>query len=307
MKTSSEPAWYQASRNVFSGTLGGISVCLVGHPFDTLKVRLQTQPVHNPIYKGVVDCFFKTLKWEGVGGLYKGVGSPIAGQMFFRASYFGIYYQSTSYFSNLGGVHRKRLKLQEYFLCGAITGIFVSFVESPIDLFKSKMQIQVIKEKSGELVGQRYRNVFHCASVIVRNHGILASFQGLQGTIVRNIPSNALFMLSYEMCRSYLAGTGEINQLGPLALLLSGGIGGFMYWCLTYPTDVVKSALMADEVEKSRRRFKGLLHCARSLYKESGWQGFYRGYTPCLMRSLPANAAMLCTVEVARQLYPAWN
>lgn len=29
---------------------GGISVTLVGHPFDTLKVRLQTQPVDKPIY-----------------------------------------------------------------------------------------------------------------------------------------------------------------------------------------------------------------------------------------------------------------
>jgi Mitochondrial carrier protein len=29
---------------------GGISVTLVGHPFDTVKVRLQTQPANNPIY-----------------------------------------------------------------------------------------------------------------------------------------------------------------------------------------------------------------------------------------------------------------
>ena len=49
-------------------------MCLVGHPFDTLKVRLQTQPVHNPVYNGLWDCFVKTMKWEGLGGLYKGVG-----------------------------------------------------------------------------------------------------------------------------------------------------------------------------------------------------------------------------------------
>lgn len=58
----------------FVFVIPGIAVCLVGHPFDTLKVRLQTQPVHNPVYKGLADCFMKTLKWEGIGGLYKGVG-----------------------------------------------------------------------------------------------------------------------------------------------------------------------------------------------------------------------------------------
>lgn len=61
-------------KNIVSGTFSGIAVCLVGHPFDTLKVRLQTQPVDRPVYKGLVDCFIKTMKWEGIGGLYKGVG-----------------------------------------------------------------------------------------------------------------------------------------------------------------------------------------------------------------------------------------
>lgn len=61
-------------KNLVSGTFSGIAVCLVGHPFDTLKVRLQTQPVDKPVYKGLFDCFVKTMKWEGIGGLYKGVG-----------------------------------------------------------------------------------------------------------------------------------------------------------------------------------------------------------------------------------------
>ena len=61
-------------KNLVSGTFSGIAVCLVGHPFDTLKVRLQTQPVDRPVYKGLLDCFVKTMRWEGIGGLYKGVG-----------------------------------------------------------------------------------------------------------------------------------------------------------------------------------------------------------------------------------------
>ena len=46
-----------------------------------LQVRLQTQPIANPVYKGLTDCFVKTMKWEGIGGLYKGVGK---GQMLLR-------------------------------------------------------------------------------------------------------------------------------------------------------------------------------------------------------------------------------
>jgi len=72
--TSNQSFVRRTSKNVVAGTVAGIAVCLVGHPFDTLKVRLQTQPINNPVYSGLVDCFYKTLKWEGINGLYKGVG-----------------------------------------------------------------------------------------------------------------------------------------------------------------------------------------------------------------------------------------
>ena len=72
--TSEQSFIRRTLKNIVSGTFSGIAVCLVGHPFDTLKVRLQTQPVDRPVYKGLLDCFVKTMKWEGIGGLYKGVG-----------------------------------------------------------------------------------------------------------------------------------------------------------------------------------------------------------------------------------------
>ena len=86
----------QAVKEVVSGTAGGLAVCFVGHPFDTLKVRLQTQPPPpHHLYSGLWDCVTKTVKWEGVGGLYKGVASPALGQMFFRAALFSTFGSSS--------------------------------------------------------------------------------------------------------------------------------------------------------------------------------------------------------------------
>lgn len=48
--------------DVMSGFAAGINVTLVGHPFETIKVRLQTQPSPpNQIYNGLVDCIKKTI------------------------------------------------------------------------------------------------------------------------------------------------------------------------------------------------------------------------------------------------------
>lgn len=66
---------------------------------DTIKVRLQTQSSTKPIYSGVIDCFKKTLQWEGIGGLYKGMSSPMVGQMAFRASFFTAFAESKKLFA----------------------------------------------------------------------------------------------------------------------------------------------------------------------------------------------------------------
>ena len=44
-------------KDVAAGTVAGMAVVCVGHPFDTLKVLLQTQPCDKPLYTGVVDAF----------------------------------------------------------------------------------------------------------------------------------------------------------------------------------------------------------------------------------------------------------
>ena len=53
----------RAVKDITAGTVGGIAICIVGHPFDTLKVRLQTQPSGSQaIYSGLADCFKQTIK-----------------------------------------------------------------------------------------------------------------------------------------------------------------------------------------------------------------------------------------------------
>ena len=50
------------------------------YPFDTVKVRLQTQPQTVPLrYNGPVDCFMQGLRADGLRGLYRGISSPLVG------------------------------------------------------------------------------------------------------------------------------------------------------------------------------------------------------------------------------------
>jgi len=55
-----------------------ITAGYASYPFDTIRRRLQMQsekPQSEWLYKGTVDCFFKIMKDEGTGALFKGAGA----------------------------------------------------------------------------------------------------------------------------------------------------------------------------------------------------------------------------------------
>uniref|UniRef100_A0A3P9QHC6 Solute carrier family 25 member 35 n=1 Tax=Poecilia reticulata TaxID=8081 RepID=A0A3P9QHC6_POERE len=62
-----------------AGMISSVMVVLAMTPFDVVSTRLYNQPVDHSgkgqLYKGFSDCFSKTLKKEGLTGLYKGLGA----------------------------------------------------------------------------------------------------------------------------------------------------------------------------------------------------------------------------------------
>ena len=65
-------------RDFAAGGVGGVFAVIVGHPFDLVKVRLQT--AEKGVYTGAMDVVRKTIAKEGpVRGLYAGVSAPLTG------------------------------------------------------------------------------------------------------------------------------------------------------------------------------------------------------------------------------------
>jgi solute carrier family 25 carnitine/acylcarnitine transporter 20/29 len=59
----------RSSKDILSGTSGGIAQVFVGQPLDIIKVRLQT--AQKGTYTGLVDCASQILKAEGPLGFYR--------------------------------------------------------------------------------------------------------------------------------------------------------------------------------------------------------------------------------------------
>ena len=65
-------------RGFVSGGVGGVCAVVVGHPFDLVKVRLQTAEAG--VYSSAVDVVRKSIARDGLRqGLYAGVSAPLVG------------------------------------------------------------------------------------------------------------------------------------------------------------------------------------------------------------------------------------
>jgi len=259
-----------------------------------MKVRLATQPRHAPIYLGFLDAVRKTWSREGLQGFYAGVLSPVSGQAFLNATQFFAWGQSLALVAR--GRPMVELTGRDYFLAGMLTGAACAVVETPIDFFKSQLQVEVFREKP------LFRSVPHAVSTILRTRGIRGAYQGFSAAFVRNMPFRSIYFWTYENVLRSLQSPEE-NRGDPKVwkVLIAGGCAGFAQWITCYPLDFVKSSMQGDHPYPEGRRYKSYFDVWHKVYSTEGFRGFFRGLTPCLLRSFPANATCLMLFEYSTQ------
>jgi solute carrier family 25 (mitochondrial carnitine/acylcarnitine transporter), member 20/29 len=154
----------------------GCAGLLVGHPFDTVKVHLQTQDYKNPLYRGTYDCLKKIIQKESVRGLYRGISSPLASISVLNAIVFGVY----------GNVQRKTSdpdSLFAHFCAGSAAGLSQTFICSPMELVKTRLQIQ-----NNHKTSIKHDGPVACLKHIWRHEGHRGVFKGLGITAFRDVP-----------------------------------------------------------------------------------------------------------------------
>ena len=282
------PAMNAALVNYIAGVAGGVAVVLTGHPFDTTKTRMQTAPAQ--FYSGTLDCCKKTLRHEGIGGFYAGMTSPLLGQMFFRAASFMTFYGTIQALNR--GDHAP--SPQTIVVVGGVTGFAISFIETPIDLIKTKLQIQIFSSRASPGIKPLYTTFVGCVKHVVKSHGTRALFQGWSSTAMRNVPANAAFFPVNELVKQKFAEMEgvPVTQVSTPKKLLSGAIAGMSYWTLLYPLDAIKGRAMA---ERFTQRSSWL-----SIVRGMAFKDFFTGIIPCTVRATVACSAMFYTVDVVR-------
>ncbi|RWS15672.1 mitochondrial carnitine/acylcarnitine carrier protein-like protein [Dinothrombium tinctorium] len=285
-------------KDFFAGGFGGMCLVIVGHPLDTIKVRLQIMPKpapgQPPMYTGTFDCAKKIFLNEGITkGLYRGMGAPLTGV----APMFAVCFFGFGVGKKLQQKHpNEELNYFQIFNAGVVSGIFTTAIMAPGERIKCLLQVQAANPNATV----QYKGPIDCAKQLFREGGIRSIYKGTAATLLRDLPASGVYFTTYDFLKTTFTPEGKTkSDLSASRTLLAGGLAGICNWVVAIPPDVLKSRLQTAPEGTYPR---GVRDVFRKLMKEEGITALYKGATPVFIRAFPANAACFFGYEFATKV-----
>merc|ERR1712045_140322 len=178
-QSKSDPYAVSFAKNIGSGGLAGaMSLCFV-YSLDYARTRLANDTKSSKKggareYNGLVDVYRKTLKSDGIQGLYRGFVISCVGIVVYRGCYFGFYDSLKPVLLGEDAV------LMASFLLGYGVTVTSGLISYPIDTIRRRMMMT-----SGQAV--KYKGAIDCTVQILKNEGFMSMMKGAGANILRGV------------------------------------------------------------------------------------------------------------------------
>jgi len=203
-KQEKDGYWKAFAGNIASGGAAGAASLTFVYSLDYARTRLANDAKSakkgggDRQFNGLIDVYSKTLKSDGIVGLYRGYAISCVGIIVYRGLYFGMY-DSLKPVVLQGAM--KDSFIASFLLAWGIT-ITAGLASYPIDTVRRRMMMT-----SGEAV--KYRSSMHAFSEIMKKEGTASLFKGAGANILRAI-----------------AGAGVLSGYDKLQLIFFGKVYG---------------------------------------------------------------------------------
>ncbi|KXS16586.1 mitochondrial carrier [Gonapodya prolifera JEL478] len=307
------------SVHFIAGGAAGACEAMCMHPLDTIKVRMQLRrnvparsrgaagaagaaPVKAP---GFIQTGVGIVQKDGPLGLYRGLAAVVSGIVPKMAIRF---FSFEAYKDLLG---RDPVTGKTGFWATFVSGLAAGVTESvlvvtPMDVLKIRVQA-ARASMTDPSEAAKYRNLFTAAYTIVKEEGPFALYKGVGFTALRQATNQAVNFTGYQYIKDFLLKTQDLDALPSWQHLLAGGFSGALGPLANNPIDTLKTRvqrqriLPGSELERmsSWQRTTTLV---RDILKNEGWQAFYKGVTPRLLRVAPGQAITFMIYERVKKM-----
>jgi len=163
--------------NIASGGFAGTMSLLFVYSLDYARTRLANDAKGKGgerQFNGLIDVYAKTLKADGIQGLYRGFTISAVGIFIYRGMYFGLY--DTLKPMVLGA----DAGVAASFLLGWAVTVTAGLMSYPIDTVRRRMMMT-----SGG--GVKYKGSMDCFLQVMKNEGFMSLMKGAGANVLRGV------------------------------------------------------------------------------------------------------------------------
>ncbi|EGS20903.1 uncharacterized protein CTHT_0027420 [Thermochaetoides thermophila DSM 1495] len=165
---------------------------------------------------------------------------------------------------------------------GAAGAVLANALVYPLDLVKTKLQVQVktADSEKGDSKEQHYASTWDALTKIMSAEGLSGLYAGMSGCLIGVASTNFAYFYWYSVVRTlyfkYSKTTAHPSTVVELSL---GAVAGALAQLFTIPVAVITTR----QQTQSKEERKGILDTAREIIGEDGISGLWRGLKASLV------------------------
>ncbi|KZF18834.1 mitochondrial 2-oxodicarboxylate carrier [Xylona heveae TC161] len=192
---------------------------------------------------------------------------------------------------------QKPLPFIYQFAAGAVAGVSEICVMYPLDVVKTRVQLQ-----QGTTVGEEaYNGMFDCLRKIVKNEGASRLYRGINAPILMEAPKRAIKFSANDQWGNFYRNLFGVAQMSQPLSILTGATAGATEAFVVVPFELVKIRL---QDRASAGKYNGMVDCVTKIVKQEGPLAMYNGLESTLWRHILWNAGYFGVIFQIRQVLP---
>ncbi|XP_027287751.1 solute carrier family 25 member 43 isoform X3 [Cricetulus griseus] len=185
-----------------------------------------------------------------------------------------------------------RLTGSQRLLCAGLAGVFSLSLTAPLELATVLAQVGMVQGHTQGLWATGRR--------VWLAEGPRALWKGNGVACLRLFPCSMVQLAAYrKFVVLFMDDLGHISQWHSI---VAGSLAGMVSMIVTYPTDLIKTRLIVQNMLKPS--YRGITHAFSTIYQQEGFLALYRGVSLTVLGAVPFSAGSLL---VYMNLEKIWN
>jgi len=287
--------------NFLAGGVSGAVAKTCTAPIERVKLLIQTQDANPKIisgevarYTGIVDCFTRVAKEQGVGAFWRGNLTNIIRYFPTQAFNFAFKDGIKAMFPKAD----KNTEFAKFFLInmasGGLAGAGSLCIVYPLDYARTRLASDVGSGK------KQFNGLADCLKKTVASSGVGGLYNGIGVSVVGIIPYRGVYFGLFDT----LSGVNpyqkdDSNVIRAASKFVCAQTSAISAGYASYPFDTVRRRLqMQSEKPESEWVYKGTADCFGKIVKEEGTAALFKGAGANALRTVGAALVLVLYSEI---------